>query len=90
MFMAVTVTHRGTLCWWGDLLEERATKEKQSVHTWMEQQKNTFIKKIALKLLTSFHSLKMSLLLDFRGTEDLKVSRGKREPRVKRGHQGSR
>lgn len=30
-----TVTHRGTLCWWEDLLEKRATKEKQSVHTWM-------------------------------------------------------
>lgn len=44
----------------------------------------------ALKLLTCFQSLKMSLLLDFRGTEDLKVYREKREPRVKRGHQGSR
>lgn len=32
-----SVTHRGTPCWWEDLLEKRATKGKRSVHTWMGQ-----------------------------------------------------
>lgn len=27
------VTHREILSWWGDLLEKKATKEKQSVNT---------------------------------------------------------
>lgn len=27
-----SITYRGTLCWWEDLLEKRATKEKQSVN----------------------------------------------------------
>lgn len=30
-FKICPVAHRGTMCWWEDHLEERATKEKQSV-----------------------------------------------------------
>lgn len=30
-----TVIHRGTLCWWGDRLEKRATKENWSVSVQM-------------------------------------------------------
>lgn len=64
--------------------------ETVSAHLNGATKKSPLLLKFALKLLTCFQSLKKSLLLDFRGREDSKVCRAKREPRVKRGHQGSR
>ena len=85
------VTHRGTRCWWEDLLEKRATKEKQSVKTCMGQnvsysKMSTFVPFLRCVLCL----LWISLLFHSRVTGDPKVCREKREQRVKRGLQGSR
>lgn len=85
-----TVTRRGTPCSWEDLLEKRATKEKQSVNTWMGRkcvppQFGSYILHACLLWL-----FKIQLLFDFRVTGDSKVSREKRGWKVKRGLRGNR
>lgn len=66
---SLLLIHRGTLCWWGDRLEKRATKENWSVSVQMAPRCFGFFFLLIISLLS---------VSGFRVTGDSKVLKEKR------------